>query len=380
MQSRKIALFVHDLFLEIGHSNALIETIRNLPPSQVDEIVVVAYSSDNLNKLFSDLDCPVRWVKVPFPYITPVLLKVIFFHLWSWFYTLFFLQEYYKIGVGIAAIGMDLVNIQFIHRQWNALYFSMLKPKGVKYLYKRALFSYYAIVENIVFRSDKTKFLSLSQFINDYCQKEFRVDSRQIKTIYSGINLETFSPSKLQRSELFSGLLREYPTLKGLDIDRPIYLFVGAFERKGLAQILKKLEFVDRAQLIVIGKPEAYGDFSLDAPFDIFYIEFTKQLPLFYSLADAFVFASVYEPFGLVIIEAAAMGCELFVTRESVGAVELLEGLEGIHVYENSETFQILPIRPLSLNRREQYRNDRLNRLRQYTWSQTGRELSTFME
>lgn len=379
MQSKKLALFVHDLFLEIGHSNALIETIRNLETEQVEEVIVVSYSCDDLTTLFGNLHCPIKWVKVPFPHLSPVLVKVIFYHLWSYLYSTLFLRSHFKIGIGIAAWNVDLVNIQFIHHQWSDLYFKLIQPRGLKKIYKKTLFAYYHLVENIIFKNRKRKFLALSEFVNLFCQKQFHIQSKQIQTIYSGINLEKFSPVNMDRELLYKELIIDYPSLQGVDITNPIYLFVGAFERKGLGVILKKMEQVQDAQLIVIGKPEAHGNFQLDASYKIFYIEFTKELPKFYSLADAFVFASAYEPFGLVIIEAAAMGCELFVTRESVGAVELLEDLKGIHIFNDAEDFTISPIEIVNQEKRALYRQARISRLQKYTWKQTANQLARFI-
>lgn len=373
--NRKYALFVHDLFLEIGHSNALIETVRNLPKEEVDEVVVVAFTTDDIEKLFGILECNLKFVKVPFPKLYPMLVKAIFFHIWAYVYSKLFLGSHFKIGVGIAAVGMDLVNIQFIHHQWNKLYFDMLKPAGFKKIYKKLLFWYYDFIEQRVFRNRNTKFLALSQFINDYCQSYFKVPSDKIDTIYSGINLQKFRPVESSRSDLAASLIDHYPELAELDLDKPIYLFVGAFERKGLSLIMEKFKSIKSGQLIIVGSPESSGNFIFSPDIKSFHIKFTKDLPSFYTLADAFVFASVYEPFGLVIIEAAAMGCEIFVTQKDVGSVELLHDLEGVHIFEDSSDFRILEQPILSLDQRMRFRKLRLDRLQKYSWQKTGREL-----
>jgi UDP-glucose:(heptosyl)LPS alpha-1,3-glucosyltransferase len=256
----------------------------------------------------------------------------------------------------------------------------MINPTGIKKVYKKVLFFYLNFVENRVFRHPKRKFLALSEFINLYCQRHFKIDSACIQTIYSGINLNKFQPIIMGKEALCNDLLNDYPALKGVNIEKPIYLFVGAFERKGLKLILEKLESVPDAQLVVIGKPEAHEDFNLEVPYKLFHIEFTRELPKFYSLADAFVFASAYEPFGLVIIEAAAMGCELFVTRKNVGSVELLENLEGIHIFEDENSFKIRETAILSLEKRKSNRDTRISRLREYSWSSTGEQLSSFID
>ncbi len=379
IQNKKYALFVHDLFLEIGHSNALIETIRNFPQGSIDELVVVSFSAGDLSTLFPKLNCRLRFVKVPFPKLYPMLIKVMFYHIWTFIYSRIFLQQYFKVGVGIAALDVDLVNIQFIHHQWDKLYFDLLRPSFGKMLYKKILFGYYNFVESRLFRSRKVKFLALSQFINDYCQSYFRVDAQQIKTIYSGINLDKFTPPRRDRGELIDILKQDYSQLDGLDMSKPIYLFVGAFERKGLAVVMKELEKIGDAQLIIIGKPESSGKFEFSSKICCFHVEFTKELPLFYGLADAFVFSSFYEPFGLVIIEAAAMGCELYVTRQDVGAVELLEDLEGIHIFNSSDEFILSRQQIISPEQRDKFRNARLERLQKYSWHITGTKLFNFI-
>ncbi len=380
MPARKIALFVHDLYLEIGHANALIETINNLPAEEVKEIVVVAYQADDLDQLFFNHHCPKKLLSLGIKGIKPFLLKAIYYHFISWLYARLILRDFYKIGVGIAAFSVDLVNIQFVHKQWKALYFFLLTPRGVKYWYKKLLFAYYEWIENILFHRPKVKFLALSGFVHDYCKKEFQLQDRQIRTIYSGVNLQKFTPLFKERSELILQLSELYPQLESLDPKRPIYLFIGAFERKGLPIIQERLSNLGREQLIIIGKPESSSNFSFVDTLDIFYIEFTNQLPLFYSLADAFLFASWYEPFGLVIIEAAAMGCELFVTRKNVGAVELLEDMPGIHIFNDVQDFTISPVSLLSIQQRQLYCQQRKERLAKYNWQFTAAQLLEFIQ
>ena len=51
----KLALFVHDYHLEIGHSNALIEMINHFPQETIDSIHVFAYTCSDFNKLHPGL-------------------------------------------------------------------------------------------------------------------------------------------------------------------------------------------------------------------------------------------------------------------------------------------------------------------------------------
>lgn len=371
---RKIVIYVHDLFLEIGHSNAIIETVNNLDV-EIKELVVVAYSSDNLDKLFPGIKCSKIFIKVPFKNLYPLLFKMLFFYLYGFTVSFFkFDKSYTKIGIGISYLWADIVNVQFVHKHWEEFYFNFLNKNSFKYFYKKVLFFFFNIFENYVFRHPKKKFSSLSKFTTNYLLKNFPIANDKIVTTYSGINLDKFNIDQRPKSELKAELLRDYPGLESLDLNSPIYLFVGAYERKGLLKILETLsQKVEESQLIIVGKPESQSRILYPNNLKTFRIEFTKKLPLFYSLADSFVFASIYEPFGLVIIEAAAMGLELFVTQDNVGACELLENKNGIHLYKDHSDFKIENIKILSLEQRLKWREERLSYLREYTWDKTGK-------
>jgi len=370
----KIVLYVHDLFMEIGHSKALIETIRHLPKDEIESITVIAFSSDDLKKLFSPLDCPMKIVRVPFPNLYPFILKMIFYYIWSFGYTKLILDSNSKkIGVGISALCTNYINIQFVHQHWEKFYFTMVltSKKNIKYFYKRILFYFFRLLENYHYHKKGIHYSSLSQYTTDYLKERFLIDSDRITTNYSGIDIEKFSFRDLTRSQIYNSLLSDYPELSQIDPTQPIYLFVGAYERKGLQLILEQLEERPGTQFIVIGKPESGQQKLFSKKLKLVTIDFTKKVNLFYQLADAFVFASVYEPFGLVIIEAAAMGMEMYVTRRNVGAVEILENLDGIHIFNDSSDFKIGQQKVLSNEDKIKFRNGRIDRLKEYSWEKT---------
>jgi glycosyltransferase involved in cell wall biosynthesis len=368
----KIALYVHDLFLEIGHSNALVETIRNLPKDHVEEVVVVSYSTGDLNEYFGNLNCTTKFVKVPFMNIRPVLLKVLFYIVYAHLYSTIFLRSNYKkVGVGVAYPWVDIINIQFVHRQWEKYYFKMFRGAILKKLYKKALFILFNFLEDLAFTNQKL-YSSLSKFTTNYLKEEFHINDSRLITNYSGINLKKFCPLELSKKDILMELESEYPQLSGIDLEKPIYIFVGAYERKGLDLLIKKMKDLKTPQFIVIGKHEEGSGFTFPADLNVFKVEFTKKLQHFYSLADSFVFASIYEPFGLVIIEAAAMGLELFVTEENVGAVELLHDLDGIHIYKNEADFSVDEVQVSNYQLKLERRNSRMKRLENYTWKDTG--------
>lgn len=366
--------------MEIGHSNAVIETINN-SKMNISELVVIAYSSDDLNKLFPNLKCEKILYKVPFEKMYPLLFKMIFYYFYASFVTLLKCRgKYIKLGVGISYLWADVVNVQFVHKHWGEFYFHYLKKYSFKYFYKKTLFFFFDLFENFVYKNPQKRFSSLSKFTTQYLLENYPISNERITTAYSGINLEKFKIDSRPKIELKKELENSYPELKSLDVQEPIYLFVGAYERKGLHKILETLRKQNNAQLIIVGKPESGARVVFPENLKIFRIEFTKKLPMFYSLCDSFVFASIYEPFGLVIIEAAAMGLELFLTTKNVGACELLHNMQGVHLYEDHSSFMIEKIKVLSGEQRIEWRNQRIKHLQNYTWEQTGSHFHKLLE
>jgi UDP-glucose:(heptosyl)LPS alpha-1,3-glucosyltransferase len=123
-------------------------------------------------------------------------------------------------------------------------------------------------------------------------------------------------------------------------------LFVGAFDRKGLDTAVRALALMKAdAELVAIGNgdPARYGRLAselgiagrlrLERP--------RKNIASAFSDADAFLFPTRYEPFGMVIAEALASGLPV-ITSACAGAAELIEpGLSGhiIHDPEDAAAF-----------------------------------------
>jgi starch synthase len=93
---------------------------------------------------------------------------------------------------------------------------------------------------------------------------------------------------------------------------------------------------------------------------------------------DVFVFPSLFEGFGLVLLEAMAMGLPIITTPHTAGPDLISDGVEGF----------IVPIRSsaaiaerLDLLRREPERRQAMSerarsRSREFTWEQYGRSLA----
>lgn len=374
----KLALFVHDFRIEVGHSNSLIELIRHLPQSrknQIETITVVSYVASDLEKLFPEFSGKLHWHKVPFGKIQPSLLKSLFFQLWTFFYNLIFMRDFYKIGIGICCLNVHAVSIQFIHQQWTKPGLELEQKFWLRLVYKKILFAYYELCENILFKSKKIKFFTPAKFLESFLTEKY--SGIKCKTIYSGINLDRFKIPQ-DRSQILQSLIVKHPQLVNLDLKKPIYLFVGAYERKGLHVALEILSKKDNAQFIVVGSPSFGRTVEWPSNINLFKVNFSKEIESFYALADVFVFPTIYEPFGLVLFEAMAMGLTIVTRRENVGASELLENLPGVY-FLDSKNFRLPDVKVKSLSEKIQLAKERFELLPNVSWSKAGVELEEFL-
>lgn len=105
-----------------------------------------------------------------------------------------------------------------------------------------------------------------------------------------------------------------------------------------------------------------------------------EQMPYFYNCADLFVYPSLYEGFGLPVLEAMACGTPVAASRatsipEVVGDAGLL--FDPLNVDEITNTmWKILTDAEL----RQDLRNKGLERVKLFSWEKTARETLALYE
>jgi glycogen synthase len=166
----------------------------------------------------------------------------------------------------------------------------------------------------------------------------YGVDDARIETIPNGIDPDEYRPA--DRPDR----LRHY----GVDPDVPYVLFVGRVTRqKGIVHLVRSLRHLRPGTQTVLAAgapdtPEIAAEMAsaveaarADAPGPIVWIE--EMVPredavALYSGATVFVCPSVYEPFGIINLEA--MACETAVVASAVGGIPgiVVEGETGLLV------------------------------------------------
>ncbi|MGI9174415.1 MAG: glycogen synthase, partial [Rhodothermales bacterium] len=180
--------------------------------------------------------------------------------------------------------------------------------------------------------------VAVSKAMKQDVQDLYSVPEEKIRIIPNGIAPEEYRPTSDE------ALLREY----GIDPDVPYVLFVGRITRqKGIIHLVSAIEHLNPGVQVVLcaGAPDTpeIGQ-EMEEKVEAAraagrqkVIWIAKMLPRadairLYSHATVFVCPSVYEPFGIINLEA--MACETAVVASKVGGIPeiVVEGETGLLV------------------------------------------------
>jgi glycogen synthase len=168
-------------------------------------------------------------------------------------------------------------------------------------------------------------------------ERLFDIDSARIHVIHNGIDLDQY------RKVDSTAALRSY----GIDPNMPYLLFIGRITRqKGFQHLVRAIQFMNRDFQIVFcaaapdtaGMAEemrtAVGRAKAQRPGIIWINKMVDQKTAceLYSRAAVFVCPSIYEPFGIINLEA--MACETAVVASAVGGIKevVVDGETGFLV------------------------------------------------
>ena len=163
------------------------------------------------------------------------------------------------------------------------------------------------------------------------------VDLTRVHVIHNGIDLEQY-----RKVDSTAALNRH-----GIDPTKPYLLFVGRIARqKGIVHLVRAIQFMDKGFQIVLcagapDTPEIAAEMkeavesAAQKRSDIIWIEEMvdrKAVIELYSHAAVFCCPSIYEPFGIINLEA--MACETAVVASAVGGIKevVVDGETGFLV------------------------------------------------
>jgi len=194
----------------------------------------------------------------------------------------------------------------------------------------------------------------------------FEIDPARLHVIYNGIDLEEYRPTdQTDALERF-----------GIDPKRPFLLFVGRITRqKGIVHLARAIQYMEPGFQIVLcagapDTPEIAAEMKAAVSAaqakraDVIWIDemVNKESVIqLYGRAAVFCCPSIYEPFGIINLEA--MACETAVVASAVGGIKevVVEGETGFLV--PIEQMKESPFEPINPEKFERELAARINQL-----------------
>ncbi len=185
--------------------------------------------------------------------------------------------------------------------------------------------------------------IAVSEETKDDVIKHFNVDENKVKVIYNGINLQQY------KATADTDTLETY----GIDKNKPYVLFVGRITRqKGIIHLVNAIKYINQEAQIVLcaGAPDT-KEIGIEMETAVNEVKKTRdnviwidkmvtkeEIIQLYSHAEVFCCPSIYEPFGIINIEA--MACNTAVVASAVGGIKevVVHGETGLLVPLEQQT------------------------------------------
>jgi len=231
------------------------------------------------------------------------------------------------------------------------------------------------------------KIITISKSSKNDIIKEYKVDPAKIAVVYPGI--------KIQHLELKTQDMKSVKAKYG--IKGNYILFVGTIQpRKNIKRLIEafsklkseELGFKIDLELVIIGKKgwmwkdilAAPKEFGIENKVKFLHTVSDDELPIFYKNATCFVLPSLYEGFGLPILEAMRYGCPVLTSDisslpEAGGDAALYFNPEDVNdIVKNLKTII------LDSELREKLIRKGYEQVKKFSWEKTAKETLKILE
>lgn len=240
---------------------------------------------------------------------------------------------------------------------------------------KNEVFRFKTIVR---YASKKAKFIiAVSETTRNDIIKLTGISKSKIVIIPEGVD-KFFRPIRIDELSQFKTKYR---------IDQPFILYVGAIHpRRNLKRVIEAFSYIKKEKkiphkLILIGVifhkhmviqlNKWIEENKIKADITVLDYVSDEELRCFYNLADIFIYPSLYEGFGLPVLESMACGTPVITAntsslKEVAGESAYL--INPLQVTEMTKALERLLLDPILY---QEYKNRGLERSSQFTWHET---------
>lgn len=260
----------------------------------------------------------------------------------------------------------------------------VLSVHDLNHLYFPQTMANYNLLVHKLFFSQSLKIadhiITMTNFIKQDIISRFEVPTKKITAIYEGVN-EKFRP--YPKNEVQEVLNR-------FGLEKPYILSVGTLEpRKNYPTLLQAFKNLKNDyNLVIVGKKgwKANKIFAtirrLRLENEVIILGYVKDedLPYLYNGAELFVFPSLYEGFGLPVLEAMACGVPVICSNSS----SLPEvGEDAVLYFESNSTDDLIAKMQILLTN-EQLRNTLrekgIEQAKKFDWKKTARQTLSILK
>ncbi len=219
-----------------------------------------------------------------------------------------------------------------VHREWIEI---GRKTRGFMGRLKQALNPFHSVVLNLeqqmLGHRKYRKLIALTTTLAEELRKHYQVPTRDIEILPNGVNCEEFHVAD-EKSRTAARQHFQIPE------DAKVILFVAnEAQRKGFEPLLRAMAQIQRPDLHLLAAGRLGGSKkwekllrSLNLTDRVTFAGSLSNVSSAFAAADVFALPTIYEAWGLVIVEALASGLPVLTSRLAGAAEAVHEGETGL--------------------------------------------------
>ncbi len=232
---------------------------------------------------------------------------------------------------GLCGLSQDVVTAHITQAGWFAAVDRVGQPQSLRKRLFRAIVS---PLEARVYRERSAKaFIAVSRRVQEDLKKYHGLEG-QVCMIHHGVDTVTFQPDnrRVDRAEIRDSI--------AVADNQFMLLYVGDWQK--VSHVLwQVLELIPNVVLTVVTRTSA-TEIGAEAirrglTTRLKVVSETNHIARYYAAADAFIFPSYYDTFGMVVAEAMASGLPVIVSRDAGASEWIDEGRNGMIVEDSND-------------------------------------------